>query len=233
MVAIICEVLNVHVLPKVLEKWWPPKGPELTSKVKADLAGRALGTIHALIVLLGAIYTTFVDDAIARNPLSGVSVAWKSTSSIAAGYFLWDLSECLRHAEMYGVPFLLHALLCLGAYAMTGWFNTYSWLGSFGLLYEASTPFMHMRSLLISLKRTDGPFFKLTQGGFALTYLVVRIGGGAYFAYTGLSLIYTERCVAFPLQFFASVIIVGTCSLNCFWFTLILKAAFKPRKKQE
>jgi len=137
--------------------------------------------------------------------------------SIAAGYFLWDLQECSRKFKAYGAPFLLHALLCLGAYAMTGWLNTYSWLGSFGLLYEASTPFMHLRMTLVALKRANGPLFTLCNVGFALTYLIVRIGGGAYFAYTGLNLVYAERCVAVPYQIFATVIILGTCSLNVFW----------------
>jgi len=232
-VAIVCEVLNVWVLPGMVAKYWPKGGPELTPKIKDDITGRALGTLHALLVLFGSIYTTFFDPAILNNPLSGVSLAWKTTGAIAAGYFLWDLSECLRKPAVYGVPFLLHAVLCLGAYAMTGWFNTYSWLGSFGLLYEASTPFMHVRTLLISLKRTDSPWFTVAQAGFALTYLFVRIGGGAYFAYTGLNLVRNEQCVAFWLQACATLIIVGTCSLNAFWFTLIIKAALKPRKEDK
>lgn len=111
----------------------------------------------------------------------------------------------------------MHALLCLGAYAMTGWLNTYSWLGSFGLLYEASTPFMHLRMTLVALKRANGALFHACNVGFGLTYLIVRIGGGAYFAYTGLNLVLAEQCVALPYQVFATIIILGTCGLNCFW----------------
>ena len=89
---------------------------------------------------------------------------------------------------------------------------------------------MHLRTWLIAVKQTDTPLFARAQMGFGLTYLFVRIGGGAYFAYTGLSLIWAERCVPMVLGGFASLIIVGTCSLNCYWFSLILQKALKPRK---
>ena len=170
-------------------------------------------------------------NALFRDVLtrSRAALACTQVGSIAAGYFVWDLQECLRKFKAYGVPFLLHALLCLGAYAMTGWLNTYSWLGSFGLLYEASTPFMHLRMTLVALKRADGLLFTLCNVCFGLTYLIVRIGGGAYFAWTGLNLVYAEQCVALPYQIFATVIILGTCCLNCFWCERALLSAPAPR----
>lgn len=83
-IAVLCEVLNSLLLPAVITMLWPANASKLSEVQKSgmtrlqDLAGRLLGTIHALVVLVGAIYVTFMDTEIIANPLSGASMPWKT-----------------------------------------------------------------------------------------------------------------------------------------------------------
>tara|TARA_B110001452_G_scaffold198217_1_gene168134 strand:- start:1747 stop:2175 length:429 start_codon:yes stop_codon:yes gene_type:complete len=83
-IAVLCEVLNSYLCPAVITMLWPADAPKLSEMQKSgmtrmeDLAGRLLGTIHALVVMFGAGYVTFMDAEIIANPLSGASMTWKT-----------------------------------------------------------------------------------------------------------------------------------------------------------
>ena len=86
-IAVVCEVLNSFLLPAIIAKLWPADALPLSEMQKngmtrgQDMAGRLLGTIHALVVLFGATYATFLDAEILANPLSGASMPWKTVRS--------------------------------------------------------------------------------------------------------------------------------------------------------
>lgn len=53
----------------------------------------------------------------------------------------------------------------------------------FFLLYELSTPFMHVRQFCIMLKKTDTLVFKLANALFPLTFFAFRLVAGLAFSY--------------------------------------------------
>jgi len=189
--------------------------------------GRLVSTIHACVAFSGAVYTTFLDPQILANPVGGHSIAWKLIGSFSAAYFLWDLSECLRYPALYGREYVFHACVCIAAYATSAWFNTFPWLGSFGLLYEASTPFVNLRQTLISLKRTNSRLFRMTEMTFFLLFFFVRICGGAYFLFYGLQMVLAEHCVALPHRLVAGMTVLSSSALNTFWFIQIVRRVIK------
>ena len=153
--------------------------------------------------------------------------------SFSCGYFIWDITEVTRSFDEYGIPFLAHGLLCLAAYVMTGVLNVYPWLGSFGLLYEASTPFMHGRKTLLLLQQGDTRAFQICQVGFILLFFLVRVCGGGWFAKTGLKMVlYQSECVPAALRINGAIDVLGTSALNAYWWLLIMKAMRGKKEKK-
>jgi hypothetical protein len=85
---------------------------------------------------------------------------------------VWDVVVVVLYGEGFG--FLLHAVGCLFMFSNCH-YPYIQYYGCIFLLYELSTPFLHLRGLLINAKCTDGILFKTVQFLFALTFFVVRI----------------------------------------------------------
>lgn len=80
--------------------------------------------------------------------------------ALSTGYFLWDLIVSLWQG--WGIGFVAHAVACLFVYSM----SLHPFLhyhGMFFLMYEASTPFLHMRWYLLHTGRRDGTAMAVVQ----------------------------------------------------------------------
>jgi hypothetical protein len=99
---------------------------------------------------------------------------------IAVAFFLWDTYVCLT--EWAGWAYLAHALACLCVFtcALKPMLH---YMAAITLLYEASTPFLHVRSAMIQAGTTDGPIFQALQLSFAASFFIARIVVGYWKCY--------------------------------------------------
>ncbi len=86
----------------------------------------------------------------------------------------------LLHNE--GIGFLVHAICCIFVYSSCLFPITQYW-GCVFLLYELSTPLLHLRHFMVLLKKTDTTFFQIVQVSFALVFFIVRIVMGFYMSF--------------------------------------------------
>lgn len=114
-------------------------------------------------------------------------------------------------------------------------------MGLVTLLYEASTPFLHTRKLLIQANYTKGIFFTITTNGFALSFFASRIVYGLYKCwYPGqwnsqmMELLQDKNDSHNPhIIYMYQVCCVALSLLNIYWMYAILAAGFRSEKKSK
>lgn len=162
-----------------------------------------------------------------RNEL--VSMA----SSLAIGYFLWDLLICLRYFSLYGFEFLAHAVSSLYVFTLSLKPFCQAWVAKF-LLFEASTPFVNNNWFIAQLSKSSSrppvPMWVNALNGLLLllTFFLVRIVWGfsaililAHQMWKVRSTLpVTESVILCALNFILN-------TLNVFWLSKMLKLAKK------
>lgn len=153
---------------------------------------------------------------------------------MSTGYFLWDL--LVSTYEGWGVAFIAHAVACTFVYA-SAMAPFLHWHGLFFLLFEASTPFLHLRWLLIKLGWTKGLMFPIVNYGFALAFFLVRLAIGwpvSFYWWGDMLHLLTTGTAHSP----ATVVGYLTCNivlngLNALWFFKIVKSATGGSSKRD
>jgi len=94
--------------------------------------------VHVLAILPAIFYLVYTDPALSSSEyvLSASTIliskfyfinffslmvqSWQASLVVAfsCGYFVWDILEVSYHLEYNGVAFLIHAIYCLGVYAI-------------------------------------------------------------------------------------------------------------------
>ncbi|SMN21021.1 similar to Saccharomyces cerevisiae YJR116W TDA4 Putative protein of unknown function [Maudiozyma saulgeensis] len=85
---------------------------------------------------------------------TSIATYWDHQSSMVAalscGYFLWDLTICIKNYKLYGLEFFAHAIGSLYVMLISLRPCCQPWIGKY-LLYEASTPFVNINWYIIQL----------------------------------------------------------------------------------
>lgn len=159
-------------------------------------------------------------------------------SSLAIGYFLWDLYICLKHYKIYGIQFFAHAVGSL--YVMSATLKPFcqAWVGRF-LLLEASTPFVNINWYIIQLSKTNKgksavPLWFNVFNGLCLlsVFFLIRILYGTFSSMKLIIQIFQLKANLPDLQtniFIALVIMM--CCLNFYWFYKMILVARKLSAK--
>ena len=96
---------------------------------------------------------------------------------------LWLSRVCLPYScSVCAVD--VAAVACLITYFVCSYPRPFvHYAACFFLLYELSTPFMHIRQFCIMLNKTDTLVFKLANALFPLTFFAIRLVLGIAFSY--------------------------------------------------
>ncbi len=132
-----------------------------------------------------------------------------------------------------GIGFLVHAICCLFIY-MNCLFPVMQYYGCLFLLFELSTPLLHIRQFFILAKKNSGALFSLVQYSFALVFFLVRLVGGFYMSYYWWAELappwWNGQLHSFSIMsvYFAINLVLNV--LNTFWFAKIIRGGRKERK---
>jgi hypothetical protein len=151
-------------------------------------------------------------------------------ANVSAGFFIADLILCLILIEEHGFEFVIHAISALGGslfVAMTGVGHQY-FLNL--LMFEASTPFLHIRSLLLEYGYGKTTIAQLNNLVFLLTFGYFRLYRGIPVIAKMCHGLITEKPLSTPPTIFFVTAGIAMSCLNIIWFTKILKSAIKTIK---
>jgi hypothetical protein len=208
------------------------KAPDNIRLKRQELGVKVASILHAAYTAYGA--SVCLKDF---ESVKGLDFFVKSESAahyanVSAGFFTADLILCVLLIEEHGFEFVIHAISALGGslfVSMTGIGHQY-FLNL--LLFEASTPFLHIRSLLLEYGYGKTAIAQLNNLIFLLTFGYFRL-------YRGIPVI-AKMCYSLindvprPLSTPATIFFVTTgismSCLNVIWFTKILKSAIKAIK---
>lgn len=86
--------------------------------------------------------------------------SWAASLGVAfsCGYFVWDIIEVCVHLEQQGVAFLIHAIYCLGVYAIATFGQMMLRHALLYLLFEISTVFFNIHWFLTTIPKVPYSF---------------------------------------------------------------------------
>jgi len=183
------------------------------------------------------IYCCFFDSHLAADPVRHKSTSWLVASSVACGFFTWDLYICLANYEIYGWQFVLHAAFCLATYLTCGYSEDFpfAWHAASFLLFELSTPLLHIRWALIEFKLGSTAITICTYL-FGLVFFLCRIVWGNFYAFPLVwgTLIW-RRPAGLPLWQMGAFWCFSflSAALNSFWMYKLYQSATKRRDKKK
>ena len=207
------------------------------------LALRVVSTVHAVLACI-EVYETYT----LRNQLWPPSVYGAKSDvtcvywyEFVLAYYWWDLLTVLY--TQYGYVFMIHGAVSFPPFlfAIMSPETQFLW-GFYGRFYHGifslSTPWLHVRELLIAAKNPNSVFKLPMEFFFVLTFVVVRIIFGTYFS---LRIMYE---MIYLLMFgsvhstFAFVVVIACCiavvSLQLYWFIYeIIPAILNVFKKKD
>uniref|UniRef100_A0A7S4IKV5 TLC domain-containing protein n=1 Tax=Vannella robusta TaxID=1487602 RepID=A0A7S4IKV5_9EUKA len=206
---------------------------------KKEWRARTVALIHSIaaIALASKAVWQFPHNSSEMQQIFGSTPELRLAASVSCGYFLWDAVINIWHWRSPGTDYfafqgLLHGSVCFFVYIAS--------LRPFGLcvtalhlLFEFSTPFLHIRWFLIKLGYASSAIGVTNDYAFVLVFFVARVLMGPFYAYWYFSLMPFVPFSPFHLVFLPSTLISN--GLNFFWFYLILQSALvaTPTEKKQ
>ncbi len=158
--------------------WWT--GVFVTrGKERGRLALRAVSIVHAVVAAAELWETIQMRDLLWPPTIYGAAfdktcVMWYE---LASGYYIWDLLTSMYFA--YGFAFVIHGLVSFPVFLFAAIGPRHFLHGFYGRffhgVFSVSTPWLHIRELLIAAKKQDLVWKRLSEYMFALTFVTVRI----------------------------------------------------------
>jgi hypothetical protein len=146
----------------------------------------------------------------------------------AAAYYIWDLMTSIYTA--YGFAFVIHGLLSFPVFLFASTGPRFFLQGFYGRFFHGvfalSTPWMHIRELLVASGRDSGMLKLLMEVLFVITYIVCRVILGTYVSVKFMSemanmLLYSPKKVHNKFVFGVSILSCAVITfLQLYWFVM-------------
>lgn len=134
-------------------------------------ASRVVSTIHAIVATYYSIQVLVHETEYFDNPLSYTSLNLRWTMCNSIGYFIYDFLYMLVHREELTFQYFIHHLVAGYGFQQGVFGSAFLIPASIRLTSEASTPFLNIRWLLLSLKKR----FTLSYASNAVILLFVFV----------------------------------------------------------
>ncbi|CAE7914374.1 unnamed protein product, partial [Symbiodinium sp. KB8] len=114
-----------------------------------NIRTRVMGTVYGLYTSIAAVYALLnCDPGLQSDLYAKDDFIQTFLVAVAAGWFIWDCIDCLLHPE-WGLLFQVHGFVALGIFS--GCLKPFlHHTAAIVLLYEASTPLMHLRKTMLT-----------------------------------------------------------------------------------
>jgi hypothetical protein len=154
---------------------------------------------------------------------------------VAAAYFVHDVACVLIDQNEGMLEWLVHGVLCAWVFlcSLRPFIHR---MGYVTLLFEASTPFYHLRAALLAAGRGQSTAFFCVQVCFASSFFATRILFGLYSMFAPGQWWWRMQALLGEKVLHSAAVVRGyqACCvllslLNCFWMVRIVSGALKKR----
>lgn len=106
-------------------------------------------------------FAAMMQKELNRDKFHGVTSFARTLSLVSAGYFIADMSIILKHFKEHGAEPLAHAVICVTFFVFSAVKRKMQYFVPRTLMFECSTPFVHLRWFLHALGRSKTRFYKI------------------------------------------------------------------------
>lgn len=200
---------------------------ENKNKFLTKISENATAILHTVVALYYS-YFILVDPIFWADRLYYTSALSTQLGTITCGYFLYDTIICIRRYNTSGIAFLIHGIVCLlvNSFSLVFKIGHFHWAAS--IIWELSTPFVHLRSLLLKLDIKT--FRKINDILLITIFFFARILCGFYFGYsfwtdviTNDRLLRNQSFILYHGLHIQLLLNMVMNILNIYWFSLMLK----------
>ncbi|KAI9685505.1 MAG: hypothetical protein M1822_004363 [Bathelium mastoideum] len=177
------HLVNTRLSPWLSTTFFPATYAALPRRTRINWDVHVVSMLQSCLINALALAVIWSDDERrALNPAGrvfGYTGAGGLIQAFATGYFLWDLTICARHFDVFGPGLLAHAVSALAVFLL-GFRPVFNYYGPVFILYELSTPFLNLHWFFDKTGQT-GSTAQLVNG-FALigSFAAARLGWGTY-----------------------------------------------------
>ena len=221
------DALDRKRLRKLLEARGE-RAPVDRARVARHARTAIVSVVMALHVTGASLYTLWASPAYRAlgADFYGETPLTRHLTSVAVGFFLWDCAICA--ADALGAEFAFHGVACLCVFA--GALRPFlQFFAPVVLLFEASTPFLKLREVLLASDAAAGPLFAANNlafsGAFFASRIVFGYARGYAFAVQSEALLAAGGAHSPALVRMYEVLAAGLTALNTFWMWRIVKGA--------
>eukprot|EP00040_Diaphanoeca_grandis_P004420 m.28636 g.28636 ORF g.28636 m.28636 type:complete len:278 (-) comp15950_c0_seq1:44-877(-) len=193
-----------------------------------DWDGRLASNLNAIVVVyLGGSEFFHPTESIAQDELFGVSENARFVTSVAVGFFLWDVLWSIYIKE--GWDFLGHGISCLFVFYHISFNGLFQHLGCFFLTWELSTLFLN------SMKHFKSCGYlvlaKVCLVGFGVSFIYIRVVVGIPVSFGWWKDVLPglrqpgvfDAKISFPILIAFCICNIFLNGLNIFWTFKILR----------
>jgi len=191
---------------------------------KEKLVGAFVSQVHAVVCLFLVYYILLGADGVVLegDKIFGATDLSMLVEGLSCGYFLYDVPVVLWSRPV-DLKFLLHAIVCGGAY----WLSQEPYFQYFTvrfLLYELSTPLLNLRTMLVVYSFGE-KWVRLVSGLFGIVFVGCRIVYGLYLSCYFLYFLYGQLGLGLVdegVLYFGLFAGGSMACLNVVWFLVTL-----------
>ncbi|MEW5299597.1 MAG: hypothetical protein WDW36_002596 [Sanguina aurantia] len=203
-------------------------GKKGSNGVATQAVTRIVGALHNAVQIPIAL-SVLASPVFIANPVYAITNLSTIMLTLSGGYFLHDLVFCIIRFELEGPFYTMHALFCCIAYTyglQSGFLHYY---GAAFLMWEASTPFVHIRWFMFKLGAENTTAYVLNGVAMIVAFFSARIVWGYLSTYRLILNMQFElanpRPGSFPVTavYIYMVAAMSLNSLNTYWFSKMVQ----------
>jgi TLC domain len=130
---------------------------------------------HPLQLQVPLAFAALFQKKLNDDKMHGVTSYARALSLVSAGYFVADTSIVLKHFKEHGPEPLAHAIICVTFFVFSALKEKMQYWVPRTLMFECSTPLVHLRWLLHALGRSKTPFYKVNGLAMIGVFAACRI----------------------------------------------------------
>ncbi|KAL4866364.1 hypothetical protein BDV12DRAFT_135440 [Aspergillus spectabilis] len=159
---VVAAFIGYLLIHYVLSPWFSPKlfprhYPKLNKRTKLNWDVHVVSLIQSTLINAVALWVLFVDEE--RKSMTSAERVFGYTgscvliSSLAVGYFIYDLIVSTIYVKMFGIGMLFHAVSALWVFSF-GYRPFVNFYAPVFILYELSSPFLNIHWFLDKVNMT-------------------------------------------------------------------------------
>lgn len=193
---------------------------------------RVTSTIHAVCVTILAILTLISDNKLHQNKLLYNTPEISLTLNIVIGYMIYDLITMIAFKELFELESIIHHMVsAIAFYACTN-YGVFTFIALARLTSEASTLFINIRWLLLTIKMKYSKFYVYNGFLIALFFGLFRICPiiPIWYQFYLSTFAKEYELIPFGFKFICVFSSLPLDFLNVYWFYLIVNSMMRYTK---